>query len=722
MASRWMSPTQVRDLVGTTPLSGPAYRDLADRLRLQIVDGRLTQGVRLPSERTLALALAISRTTVAAAYARLGELGYLQAQPGSGNYVTLPRSARQLSPSTSTGDSISLTHASAPAPPGLAGAFLRASEQLPRLLSSNGYLADGLPELRERLAQTFTDRGLPTEPGQLIVTSGALSALDIVLRTLIGPGDRVLMESPTYPAAIEAVRRSGARLVGYPLGAEQWQADDLDLLLRQTAPRLAYLIPEFHNPTAATMAEPARAAVAAALQRNRTTAVIDETLVELALENQPRRRPLGAFLADAITIGSASKAFWGGLRIGWIRAPHSLVPSLIETRAAGDLGSPAFEQLVVAELLADPAGVLADQRRRLRSQRDHLHAAVRRTLPDWEVTVPDGGLSLWARLPAEQSTRLAAVSDQYGLVVTAGPRFFVGGGGERHLRLPYSARPRAAQPGGRAVGSGVGRREVGPVGRSRLPAGRSHGLAAADFRAALTDFLVSRTFCNESSSTMSATEAKLPWSPYGAAASRQPGGTMPRCLPSTAVKIEAFSAPKPGSDMSAALTSAPVAALRQTFAACPSYCSTSTRQTWCTRLPIDPGKRWMAGRCEHSATKSSSLMAAIAVTSKAPPMRWAITAGPLNAFSIGTCWSRTMPINKALSSRPRSASAAGSPVRWKSLIPRTVAAAPSSRTLSSTGREPVRCVRTGLGHDAREVAGAPTSRRAARGSAAAWCW
>ena len=101
--------------------------------------------------------------------------------------------------------------------------------------------------------------------------------------------------------------------------------------------------------------------------------------------------------------------------------------------------------------------------------------------------------------------------------------------------------------------------------------------------------------------------------------------------------MDAFSGPKPGSDCTASSSSPPLEASAQTFSARPSNWSTSTRQTWWTRLPIDPGNRWIAGVGAQSATKSSSDMAAMAATSKVPPIRSAMTAGPLNAFSIGTC-------------------------------------------------------------------------------------
>jgi DNA-binding transcriptional MocR family regulator len=202
---------------------------------------------------------------------------------------------------------------------------------------------------------------------------------------------------------------------------------------------MSYLIPDFHNPTGIWMTEEARPEIAAALQRYRSVAVIDETLVELSLDPAEMRTPLACYLPGAITIGSASKAFWGGLRIGWIRAPRDLIRPLIETRALTDLGAAPFEQLVLAELLGAQTGLLARRRERLRAQRDRLRAQLSVAVPDWTSNCPAGGLSLWVTLPQESSSRLAALADRHGLLLTAGPRFFVTGGGERHLRLPFTA-------------------------------------------------------------------------------------------------------------------------------------------------------------------------------------------------------------------------------------------------------------------------------------------
>ena len=232
-----------------------------------------------------------------------------------------------------------------------------------------------------------------------MVTPGALSAASIVAQAWTGPGDRVLVESPVYPNATQAIRHSGARLAASPVDPDGWDLDAVGAALRQSSPVLAYLIPDFQNPTGHLMTDAQREEYAAHLRRARTVAVVDEAHQALALDGQQMPRPFASFATDAITIGSASKSFWGGLRLGWIRAPHGQMERLTHARVGLDLGAPVMEQLVLARLLSTAGPVLPEHVDRLREQRDRLAGAVSRLLPEWRFRLPAGGLALWCELP-----------------------------------------------------------------------------------------------------------------------------------------------------------------------------------------------------------------------------------------------------------------------------------------------------------------------------------
>ncbi|NYG07997.1 DNA-binding transcriptional MocR family regulator [Phycicoccus badiiscoriae] len=447
MVTRSISASRLVPMLGAALETTPAYRGLADALRLLVADGRVPVGTRLPSERDLTTALGVSRTTVTRAYADLRDRGYLASRQGSGSVAALPgegpgrRQGTALQPTSDqlVGDVVDLTCASMSAPGGTVAAYERAVLELPRYLTGTGYHPLGLTSLREALADQYTERGLATTPDQIMVTSGALAGLAVTARALLSPGDRVLLESPTYPNAIDTLRRSGARAVALPLDRDGWDVEAADAALRQTAPRAAYLIPDFHNPTGALMSEEQRAGLADALAGTHTVGIVDETLVDLAHDpGLVMPRPLAAHHPRTVTLGGASKSYWGGLRIGWIRAPRDLMAALVSARLTLDLGAPVLEQLVLTDLLARREQVLAERRSAIVSSRDALVSALRDRLPQWQFRLPEGGLCLWVELPEALSTPLCAAADQRGLVLAPGAQFAVEGGMERYLRLPFT--------------------------------------------------------------------------------------------------------------------------------------------------------------------------------------------------------------------------------------------------------------------------------------------
>lgn len=421
--------------------------DLAAAIELQVLDGQLPLGTRLPAERELASALEVSRTLVGAALERLRAGGLVASRRGSGSWVTSPAGGGQapLPPEPERLDLIDLARASPPAVAGLMAAVDAARSHLTHELLDHGYSVRGLPVLRERIAERYTARGLPTNPAQVMITGGAHHAFLLALRLLAGPGDRVLVEQPTYPNSLEAVRSVHARPVPVALDQHRgWDVAGIEAAIRQASPRLAYFIADFQNPTGLRMDVPTRERLGAVLARWRTPVVVDETLVELDLAADPvdGPPPLAAFAGEgAITVGSSSKSYWGGLRIGWLRADEELIGRLTTARVSLDLGSPVLEQLVLAELLGDDGTLLRRRREQTRTARDTLVEALGRHLPDWTARVPDGGLSLWCRLPEPMSSRLSVAAVNHGVQLAPASRFAAHGGLERWLRLPFAQHP-----------------------------------------------------------------------------------------------------------------------------------------------------------------------------------------------------------------------------------------------------------------------------------------
>lgn len=451
----------------------PTYRRLADQVRTLVSEGRLPVGARLPAERELAAALALSRTTVATAYEALRADGYLRSRRGAGSWTTLPEGAPPPGdalhpvPPDEQGHTLDLGVAALPAPqPYLGEAAARAVEQLPAYAAGHGCYPTGVPVLREAVARRFTQRGLPTTPDQILITTGAMGALHLLHRALVGPGDRVAVEGPSYPHTLQALRRSGARLVpvphAWPGGPElmpSWDLPEWQRVLRGAAPKLAYVMPDFHNPTGALIEEEQRRELLAAARASGTIVLADETTAELGwgLEREAGAptptapaafpRPMAALDrgAQVVTVGSASKLLWGGLRIGWVRATPALVRRLATDRVYSDVGTPVLDQLIAAVLIGERLEeVRTHQLERLRASAGALSAALREQLPGWRFAEPPGGLCLWLATDGLSGTALAQAGERGRVRIAAGTRFGADGAFENFIRIPLTVPAPAA--------------------------------------------------------------------------------------------------------------------------------------------------------------------------------------------------------------------------------------------------------------------------------------
>ncbi|MFD0900537.1 MocR-like transcription factor YczR [Actinomadura sediminis] len=512
MSTRYVSGHQLARLLGDVPRERPVYAALARGVRGLVLDGRLALRTRLPAERDLAGALGVSRTTVTAAYDRLREEGYIESRQGAGSWTALPpvrmaadggpgggAGRRPAPPGPDAGDAaarpasgglgvagfetpfadggpdgagfIDLGWPPTAGPAVFVEAVAAAVAELPRYSAGPGYEPAGLACLREAIADRYTARGVPTRPDEIVVTSGAQQAFTLLVRLLVGAGDPVMVERPTYPHALTALRAAGARLV--PVGMNGgWDAELAAATMRQAAVRLVHTIPDFHNPTGLLMPDADRAAFTAAARAADAYVVADEIFADLGHDpGAPRRAPLAMYDhgGRVITIGSASKLMWGGLRIGWIRAAAPLVRRMVVAREPLDMASPVLDQLIVRELLARVEAVRAERAAHLRASRDALAAALRERLPDWEFRLPEGGMSLWARLGAPVASQFAETAARFGVRVVPGPVFAADGVLEDYVRLPYVLPPDALRAAVDRLAAAYRRVEGAPAARM-LPA------------------------------------------------------------------------------------------------------------------------------------------------------------------------------------------------------------------------------------------------------------
>ena len=355
-----------RLLDGWTAGSGSLSTQLAEAMRHHVHSGQLPAGARLPAERQLAAALGIARTTVSKVFDTLRADGLLVSRTGVGTFVSAAGYH-----ATARGDDrlrsfvlersesrIDLRSAALPGLPFVVEELARQSaDDFADTLSTHGYVAAGLPVLRTAIAGYYTRLGLPTDPSEILVTSGAQQAIRLVAQALLEPGQTVLLENPTYRGMIEAMRFAGVRVVGVPSGADGVEVGALSQAARHHKARFVILQSTVQNPTGSVLPVRSRLEVAA-ISSSLGLTIVDHLPAMDALIDGRIPPPLATYGGTVLTVGSASKAFWGGLRIGWIRADRNMVDHLTVVKSAEDLGSSIPAQVVTARLLGriDEAG------------------------------------------------------------------------------------------------------------------------------------------------------------------------------------------------------------------------------------------------------------------------------------------------------------------------------------------------------------------------------
>ncbi|MDD5325054.1 MAG: PLP-dependent aminotransferase family protein [Polaromonas sp.] len=296
--------------------------------------------------------------------------------------------------------------------------------------------SEGFGPLREMVAA-----GLPwkVDPAQVIITTGSQQGLDLVAKVLIDAGSRVLVETPTYLGALQAFTCMEPDIVG--VASDEGGVDLADLRAKAAGARFFYVLPNFQNPTGRTLSEARRAALSREAGRLGLPLVEDNPYGELWFDAPPPL-PLSARNPEGcLYLGSFSKVLAPGLRLGFMVAPASIYPKLLQAKQAADLHSPGFNQRVVAEVMKD--GFLDRHvptiRALYKSQCAAMLAAMQRDMPEGvEWNTPAGGMFLWARLPQGMNAAdLLPRAVDKGVAFVPGSAFYAGQADARTLRLSF---------------------------------------------------------------------------------------------------------------------------------------------------------------------------------------------------------------------------------------------------------------------------------------------
>jgi 2-aminoadipate transaminase len=303
---------------------------------------------------------------------------------------------------------------------------------------------EGLPGPRNYVADRL-ERLEGRRPGgsELMLTSGAVEAMELVGKAFLDRGDRVLVEAPTYLGAIMAFQSFEAVVEGVPLDEDGMAVDELERKLATgPTPKLLYTIPDFQNPAGVSLSAERREALVELARRHGILVLEDVAYRELSFAEE--RPPSLWSLAPEVVVqaGTFSKTFFPGVRLGWAAGPAEVVSKLIWAKqntdqCAGALGQRLLEEYGRRGLLDEG---LARARALYRARRDAIMAALDGHVGDgasW--TRPEGGFFTWLELPpGGDAIAVAGRALEAGVAVVPGPPFFPAGGGERHLRLSFS--------------------------------------------------------------------------------------------------------------------------------------------------------------------------------------------------------------------------------------------------------------------------------------------
>lgn len=420
---------------------GTLSQRLAYGLRRLIDAGILEAGSALPPERALATELAVSRSTVTAALDLLRAEGLLTSKQGRGTFVagnvttdggTANRMAVHLLEGAGGIDLAVGSPADVSHLPPVAldiGSILASG-------AGNGFQPLGMPALRTAIAERYTATGLHTVPDEIHITNGAHQAISLAIAVLAGGRRTVAAERTNYPGFFDIIEGLGNPLAPLRSDRAGIVPESLVEALTRHGAGVVYLQASAHNPTGVVTSPARLRALAQVLDEHDAVVVEDATLADLVFAGRPAtdlarlcRR------ATVVSVGSFSKVIWGGLRVGWLRAPVPVVDRTLHRRLAHDLGAAATSQLFVLGLFPHLDEIAAGRRAFLADSVARAVTLLRSELPEWQVEEPAGGSALWADTGLRDTEALVQVARRHGVHVAPGSMAVDGRRPDPHLRI-----------------------------------------------------------------------------------------------------------------------------------------------------------------------------------------------------------------------------------------------------------------------------------------------
>lgn len=438
-----MAPTQTEAPLLARADGATLAEQLAQRFADRIGQRLLAPGARLPSVRDCATRHRVSPSTVVGAYDLLQAQGLVEARPQRGFFVRAtaqpareaPRAAPRAVPVDATALIRSMFHAQSGHPsPGMgtlpedwldADLLQRALRRVSTGPAAQGWLRYGDPAgdagLRGALVRRLADLGIRATPDQLVTTVGATHALDIVSRTLLQPGDAVLVDEPGWAVEFARLQRAGMRLLPVPRGPEGPDLAVMEALIREHRPRLYVTVSVLHNPTGACLQPAAAHQVLRLAEAHDVVIVEDDTYAWLAPPHATRLAQLDG-LRRTVYVSGFSKIVTPQWRVGFLAAPPALVERFVDTKLLGTLSSPGpFEQALAVCL---EQGTLRRHVERVVIRLASARARTERLVHDagFRFVSPPQGLFGWVDVGVDTERLAQALLDE-GWLIAPGALF-----------------------------------------------------------------------------------------------------------------------------------------------------------------------------------------------------------------------------------------------------------------------------------------------------------